>query len=95
MTILAHLHTAVGEETSVLGSARALVQGIAHHIHRANSSGDPAALGNLITALNYEGDALANAVVANTPAADELAPPVKASAPGDEFPAPEPELGRA
>ncbi len=62
---LAPLSQAVAANTSVIGSAITLIQGIAAQITAAGV--DPVALGDLVTQLGTDDAALAAAVAANIP----------------------------
>jgi uncharacterized MnhB-related membrane protein len=61
------LKTAVANNTTVIGSAIVLIQGLKEKLDAAIASGDPAALTALSDELGAQDKALADAVVANTP----------------------------
>ncbi|HEX3574573.1 MAG TPA: hypothetical protein VHU42_08245 [Rhodopila sp.] len=76
-SLLADLHDAVAHETTVEGSAVALVHGVIEHIRQALRSGNPAAMGDLTEHLATQSGTLAQSVVANTPAEPvPVAPPM-------------------
>ena len=62
------LRAQVAANTTVIGSAIALIQGIKAKLDAAIASGDPAALAALSVELKTQDDALAQAIVVNTPA---------------------------
>jgi len=66
-TDLTGLTASVSRNTTVIGSALALIQGISAQLAAAGT--DPAALAALKSSLDNQDDALAAAVAANTPAA--------------------------
>ena len=63
------LKAAVANNTSVIGSAITLLQGLKAKLDAAIASGNPAALTALSAELGAQDTALAAAVTANTPAA--------------------------
>ena len=62
------LKASVANNTTVIGSAITLLQGLKAKLDEAIASGDPAALTALSTELGATDQALADAVAANTPA---------------------------
>lgn len=62
------LKAAVAANTTVIGSAIALIQGIKAKLDAAIAAGDPAALTALSAELGAQDQALSDAVTANTPA---------------------------
>ena len=63
------LKTAVAQNTTVIGSAITLIQGLKQKLDDAIASGDPAALTALSSELGAQDQELSDAVTANTPAA--------------------------
>ena len=61
------LKTRVAENTTVIGSAITLLQGLKAKLDEAIASGDPAALQALSAELGVQDQALAAAIQANTP----------------------------
>jgi hypothetical protein len=76
---LATLQAAVAANTTIIGSAIALIQGIKTALDAAIATGDPAALTALSTSLGTEDAALSAAIVANTPAPPPVVPPPAAA----------------
>lgn len=63
------LKSAVAQNTTVIGSAITLLQGLKAKLDDAIASGDPAALTALSAELGAQDQALSDAVAANTPSA--------------------------
>jgi hypothetical protein len=62
------LKKSVADNTTVIGSAITLIQGLKQKLDDAIASGDPAALTALSAELGAQDQALADTVAANTPA---------------------------
>lgn len=70
MAALDDLKAAVARETTLVASAKTMIEGFAQHLHDAASAGaDEAALHDLANQVTANADALATALSANTPAA--------------------------
>ena len=67
MSALDDLKAKVAANTTVIGSAITLLQGLKAKLDEAIASGDPAALQALSDEIGASGSALADAIVANTP----------------------------
>lgn len=68
-TTLADVAAATTRNTTVVGSALILIQGLSAQLKAAIAANDPAALQAIVDQLDGSDTALASAVAANTPAA--------------------------
>ena len=82
MPTMQELRDAVQRNTAVDDSVLAMLQGLVQQLKDAQASGDQAAIGELITALDANTQKMADAVSANTPANPNPAPPEPVVEPG-------------